>query len=74
MSQYVLSQNYGEYDLLYALETYEPMRLVLSAFSLGNRDINARSIEKSEIHNLEFTIGTQWRITVSNTFCYHHTR
>ena len=65
MTQYVLKKDDEAKELLYALQKYEPVRIVLSAFSLGKRK-NEKAIGKFlEGEKLEMKVEKDWKIYIS---------
>jgi hypothetical protein len=63
MAQYILSRGISE--LQYALITYIPFRLILSAFSLGERQgMKEKSLQKNELKSLELVSNKDWIFTV----------
>ncbi|MEA3430570.1 MAG: hypothetical protein U9R08_04830 [Nanoarchaeota archaeon] len=63
MAQYTLSQDISE--LQHALLSYLPVKINLSAFSLGHRKgMTGKVLQKDELQSLELVVNENWTFTV----------
>jgi len=63
MAQYILSKGISE--LQHALSSYDPVRLILSSFSLGHRkNMEGKLLQKDELKSLELVVNKNWIFTV----------
>ena len=63
MAQYILSKGISE--LQHSLSSYDPVRLILSAFSLGHRKgMAGKVLQKDELKSLELVVNENWTFTV----------
>jgi hypothetical protein len=63
MAQYILSQGISE--LQHTLVSYLPVKINLSAFSLGHRKgMAGKILQKNEIPYLELVVNENWEFTV----------